>query len=88
MVLGITRCSGSGKTTLAAKPLLASHIAALARGEVIERPLYDFSTHTRVPGQTEAIHPTKFLIVEGLFTLIYPDLLRLYQAQDRHRCPR
>jgi len=31
------------------RPLLAAHVAALARGEAIERPLYDFSTHTRVP---------------------------------------
>jgi uridine kinase len=61
--------------------LLTSHIAALARGEAIERPLYDFSTYTRIPGQTETVHPAAFLIVEGLFTLIYPELLPLYQLK-------
>jgi hypothetical protein len=35
--------------------LLATHVAALARGEAIERPLYDFSTHTHIPSQTETI---------------------------------
>ena len=36
-------------------PLLAAHVAALARGEAIERPIYDFATHTRVLGQTERV---------------------------------
>ena len=62
-------------------PLLVAQIAALARGEAIERPLYDFTTYTRVPGQTERVHPGAFLIVEGLFALWYPDLLPLYQLK-------
>jgi uridine kinase len=61
--------------------LLAAHVAALARGETIERPLYDFSTYTRILGRTETIHPDAFLIVEGLFALIFPDLLPLYQLK-------
>ena len=52
-------------------PLLAAHVASLARGHAIERPLYDFSTHARVPGRTERIVPGAFLIVEGLFALHY-----------------
>jgi len=59
--------------------LLAEHVAALARGEVIERPLYDFATHTRVAGRTEAIRAGSFVLVEGLFALYYPELLPLYQ---------
>jgi uridine kinase len=62
-------------------PLLAAQVAALARGEAIERPLYDFSTHTRVPGKTERIEPAPFLIVEGLFALHYPELLPLYHLR-------
>lgn len=62
-------------------PLLVAHVGELARGKAIERPLYDFSTYTRVPGQTESIRPGAFLIVEGLFTLIYPGLLPLYQLK-------
>ena len=59
-------------------PLLAAHVSALARGEAIERPVYDFASHTRVPGRTETVYPAGFLIVEGLFTLIYPELLSLF----------
>jgi uridine kinase len=62
-------------------PLLAAHVAALARGETIERPLYDFTTYTRVPGRTEAIHAGAFLIVEGLFALVYPELLPMFDLK-------
>ena len=61
--------------------LLAEHVAVLARGEAIERPLYDFSTHTRVPDRTETIRAGAFLMVEGLFALYYPALLPLYQLR-------
>jgi uridine kinase len=62
-------------------PLLAAHVAALARGETIERPVYDFSTHTRVPGKTERVTAGALVIVEGLFALYYPELLPLYDLQ-------
>ena len=61
--------------------LLAAHIAALARGETIERPLYDFSTHTRVPGRTETVQAGAYLLVEGIFSLYYPELLPLYHLR-------
>lgn len=59
-------------------PLLARHIAALARGEAIDRPIYDFSTHTRVPDRTERVVAGRFVVVEGLFALHYAELLPLY----------
>jgi uridine kinase len=59
--------------------LLAKHVVALARGEMIERPLYDFSTHTRVLDRTEGIRAGSLVLVEGLFALYYPELLPLYQ---------
>ena len=62
-------------------PLLISHIAALARGEPIERPLYDFASYIRVPNQTETFRPGPFILVEGLFALYYTDLLPLYQLR-------
>ena len=62
-------------------PLLAAHVAALARGETIERPVYDFSTHTRVLGQTERVTAGAFVLVEGLFALYYPELLPLYSLR-------
>lgn len=61
--------------------LLARDVAALGRGEAIARPVYDFSTHTRVSGQTERIDPGPFLFVEGLFALYYAELLPLYHLR-------
>jgi len=62
-------------------PLLAAQVAALARGEAIERPVYDFATYTRVPNTTETVRGSAVLIVEGLFALYYPELLPLYQLR-------
>ena len=61
--------------------LLARHIASLARGGAIERPVYDFATYTRVPGVTETVRAPRLLIVEGLFTLVYPRLLPLFDLR-------
>ena len=62
-------------------PLLAEHVAALARGETIERPVYDFTTYTRTVGQTQTLRAGRFLIVEGLFVLVYPELLPLFHLR-------
>ncbi len=61
--------------------LMAAHVAALARGESIARPVYDFSSYTRIMGQTETVHAARFLIVEGLFTLVYPELRSQYHLR-------
>lgn len=61
--------------------LLAEHVAAMARGEVIARPLYDFSTHTRVRDRSEVIRPGSVVLVEGLFALYYRELLPFYQLR-------
>jgi len=61
--------------------LLADHVAALARGEGIARPVYDFATYTRVAGASEAVRAERFLIVEGLFTLVYAELLPLFDLK-------
>lgn len=58
--------------------LLVAQVSALARGESIERPIYDFSTHTRVVGETEHVDAGPFLVVEGLFALYYKELLPIY----------
>jgi uridine kinase len=62
-------------------PLLAEHVAALGRGDSINRPVYDFATYTRVPGRTERVDAGPFLVVEGLFALYYPELSRLYNLR-------
>jgi len=59
-------------------PLLAAHVAELAAGRAIERPLYDFAAYTRVPGGTERVEPGALVVVEGLFALNYPELRPYY----------
>jgi uridine kinase len=62
-------------------PLLATHVAALSRGETIQRPVYDFGTYTRVHGRSYSVTAGPFLIVEGLFALHYSELLPYYQLR-------
>ncbi|RXH54990.1 uridine kinase [Granulicella sibirica] len=58
--------------------LLVEHVKTLASGKPIDRPVYDFATHTRVPNQFERIEPTRVLIVEGILALHYESLRALY----------
>jgi uridine kinase len=57
---------------------LARHVQDLADGLSIERPINDFTTHTRVPHRTETVHTAPVLIVEGILALHYPELRELY----------
>ena len=66
---------------LVEEPLRLSHMAAMARGESIERPCYDFATHTRLPDCAESISPGHLLLVEGIFALHFAELLPLYQLR-------
>jgi uridine kinase len=45
--------------------LLVSHVRALREGQAIERPVYDFTQHRRVPA-TVHLEPRPALIVEGI----------------------
>lgn len=62
-------------------PLLAAHVATLARGQSIQRPLYDFSTHSRIHGRTETVTPGALVLVEGIFALAYPEILPHYHLR-------
>lgn len=53
--------------------LLVEHLQALRNGQVIERPIYDFETHTRTD-ETYLIAPEPAVIVEGILLLADPDL--------------
>jgi len=48
--------------------LLVEHLKELIKGNTIEKPVYDYTNHTRST-ETEAVKPTKIIIVEGLFVL-------------------
>lgn len=48
--------------------LLVKHLKKLILGYSIEKPIYDYTHHTRSE-EIEKIEPTKIIIVEGLFVL-------------------
>jgi uridine kinase len=56
--------------------LLIAQVARLSAGHAVEIPTYDFSIHTRT-GSTLTFQPAPFVIIEGLFTLHWPELRRL-----------
>jgi len=56
--------------------LLISQVVELSEGRAVEIPTYDFSVHTRT-GVTQPFQPAAFVIVEGLFTLHWPELRRV-----------
>ena len=58
--------------------LFIEHIRSLAAGQTIQRPVYDFSTHSRVLGVFDHLTPTSFVLVEGILALHYPELIPLY----------
>lgn len=58
-------------------PLFTAHVELLAQGRPIEKPVYDFATHTRPPQQWERVPPAPVVIVEGLFAL-YNEHVRAY----------
>jgi uridine kinase len=53
--------------------LLIPQLIALANGKAIDRPVYDFSTHSRSQ-HLERVVPGSFIIVEGLFALYWPEI--------------
>jgi uridine kinase len=58
--------------------LLVQNLNDLVAGKDTERPIYDFSNHTRILNQTETVAPANVLIVEGILALHYPELRALY----------
>lgn len=48
--------------------LLANHLQLLLAGETIAKPIYEFKEHTR-SSETEVMHPTQIIILEGILVL-------------------
>src|SRR5690348_7912817 len=48
---------------------LRRDIEALKRGETIEQPVYDFTTHDRKPGVTKRVEARPVVIIEGIHVL-------------------
>ena len=62
--------------------LLAAHMASLRAGEAVQRPVYDFATHTRTAATTR-VEPRPIVLCEGILLLAVPALrsafdLRVY----------
>lgn len=53
--------------------LLAKHIEALADGKAIDRPTYEFASHTR-SSKVARLEPTDVIIIDGIFALYSPEI--------------
>ena len=49
--------------------LLASHLARLVAGEAVEKPAYDFVTHTRSP-RTVRVEPADVIVIDGILLFV------------------
>jgi uridine kinase len=58
--------------------LIIEHVRALAAGQPIQRPVYDFKTHSRVAGAFDQVMPAAVIIVEGILALHYDELVSQY----------
>jgi len=56
--------------------MLIGHVEQIAAGEAVDKPIYDFTTHTRT-GETHQLEPREYIIVEGLFALYWEDVRKL-----------
>lgn len=60
--------------------LFVQHINALKRGDEVERPVYNFSTHLREE-YTVRVRPLDIILIEGILILDDPQLRRLYDLR-------
>lgn len=60
--------------------LLREHLALAKSGEAFDKPVYDLTTHRRLP-QVERIAHADVVIVEGIHLLTHPDLRALYDVR-------
>ncbi len=58
-------------------PLLLQHLEALAAGQSIESPVYDFRRHARA-STTETVRPSDVVVVDGILALHDPRIRALF----------
>ena len=56
--------------------LMNEQLRALKNGQTIEKPIYDFTTHSRSK-QTEIVEPKEMIVIEGIMALVNKDLRSL-----------
>jgi uridine kinase len=49
--------------------LLADHLARLAEGQAIEKPVYDFVTHSR-RAETHRVEPADVIVIDGILLFV------------------
>jgi uridine kinase len=49
--------------------LFLAHLTRLAAGEAIDKPIYDFVTHTRAP-RTERVEPADVIVIDGILLFV------------------
>lgn len=62
------------------RDLLHEQISLLRNGVAVDRPCYDFATHTRLK-KTERLEPSSIIVVDGIFSLCFPELLKLFDLK-------
>ncbi|MGI8907519.1 MAG: uridine kinase [Candidatus Sumerlaeaceae bacterium] len=60
--------------------LLINHLRQLERGEAIEMPVYDYSTHTR-SRQSIRVAPAPIIVVEGILALANARLREMFDVK-------
>lgn len=60
--------------------LYLKHLALLKQGEVVDIPVYDFSTHSRTT-EVERIEPAELIIGEGHLLFVIPEVVREFDAR-------
>jgi uridine kinase len=61
--------------------LFIEDVRKLSKGISIDKPVYDFTTHSRRPNEFEHVDPQEFIIVEGLFALYWEDIRKMLGTQ-------
>ena len=59
--------------------LLAEHLGQLRRGQTVDIPMYDFTTHSR-RAETERVKPGRVILVEGILLLSDVRLRKMLDA--------
>lgn len=60
--------------------LLVHHLEELIAGRPVEKPVYDFTAHTRAP-ETVCIHPRDVILVDGILLFAEPRLRALFDLK-------
>ena len=69
--------------------LMKEQLTDLKNGKAIDKPLYDFTTHSRSK-QVERVEPKELIIIEGIMALVNKDLrelgdLKVFISASRER---